>query len=149
MSMVKIFAGAVALAAVVIVAPPARAATPGTLVTGDNLPANLDPHQIFDVPMQLYSLNTYDNLYRYEGNPPELKPWLAESHTGSPDGRSWEFKLRAGAKFHAGSEIRAGGAVSSFRRVLALGKAPSGAFKPVRKPENVTAADKQTVRFVL
>ena len=39
--------------------------------------------------------------------------------------------------------------VYSFQRVLAIGKAPSGAFKPVLKPDNVTAPDKQTVRFVL
>jgi peptide/nickel transport system substrate-binding protein len=54
--------------------PQVRAATPGVLVTGDNLPANLDPHQIFDVTMQLYSLNAYDNLYLYEGTTRELKP---------------------------------------------------------------------------
>ncbi len=131
MSMFKMLAGAVALGAVAIAAPEARAAQPGTLVSGDNLPANLDPHQIFDVPMQLYSLNTYDNLYRYLGNPPELKPWLAESHTVTPDGKTWEFKLRQGAKFHDGSEITAEDVVYSFKRVLAIGKAPSGAFKPV------------------
>ena len=39
--------------------------------------------------------------------------------------------------------------VYSFRRVLAIGKAPSGAFMPVLKPDNVTAPDKHTVRFVL
>jgi peptide/nickel transport system substrate-binding protein len=149
MSMFKMLAGAVAIVAVAIAAPDARAAQPGTLVTGDNLPANLDPHQIFDVPMQLYSLNTYDNLYRYLGNPPELKPWLAESHTVTPDGKTWEFKLRQGAKFHDGSEITAEDVVYSFKRVLAIGKAPSGAFKPVLKPDNVTAVDKLTVRFVL
>src|SRR5436189_4806280 len=93
-----------AVVAVATVAPQARAAQPGFLVTGDNLPTNLDPHQIFDVPMQLYSLNTYDNLYRYEGNPPQLKPWLAESYTVSPDGLTYEFKLRRGAKFHDGRE---------------------------------------------
>ena len=71
MSMWRTLAGAAALAAAALLAPPANAATPGVLVTGDNLPANVDPHQIFDVPMQLYSLNTYDNLYRYQGNPPE------------------------------------------------------------------------------
>src|ERR1700719_1969104 len=111
------------LAGVVAVSPQLTAATPGVLVTGDNLPTNLDPHQIFDVPMQFYSLNAYDNLYRYEGNPPELKPWLALSHTVSEDGLTWEFKLRQGAKFHDGSEITAEDVVYSFRRVLALGKA--------------------------
>jgi peptide/nickel transport system substrate-binding protein len=138
-----------AMLAVVAAAPGARASQPGVLTTGDNLPANLDPHQIFDVPMQFYSLNAYDNLYRYEGNPPQLKPWLAESHVVSPDGLTYEFRLRPGAKFHDGSEITAEDVVYSFRRVLALGKAPAGAFKPVLKAENVTAPDKHSVRFVL
>ena len=74
MSTWRRIAGAAMITAVLAVAPQARAAQPGFLVTGDNLPTNLDPHQVFDVPMQLYSLNTYDNLYRYEGNPPQLKP---------------------------------------------------------------------------
>ena len=148
MSTWRRIAGAAMITAVLAVAPQARAAQPGFLVTGDNLPTNLDPHQIFDVPMQLYSLNTYDNLYRYEGNPPQLKPWLAESYTVSPDGLTYEFKLRRGAKFHDGGEITAEDVVYSFRRVLALGKAPAGAFKPVLKPDSVTAPDKNTVRFV-
>jgi peptide/nickel transport system substrate-binding protein len=149
MSIWKMFASAAAIAAIFVAAPPARAAQPGVLVTGDNLPTNLDPHQIFDVPMMLYSLNAYDNLYRYQGNPPELKPWLAQSHTVSEDGKTWEFKIRPDAKFHDGSEVTAEDVVYSFRRVLAIGKAPSGAFKPVLKPDNVTAPDKHTVRFVL
>src|SRR6266542_6463461 len=149
MSIWKTIAGAVLMGAIVLVAPQARAAQPGVLVTGDNLPTNLDPHQIFDVPMQLYSLNAYDNLYRCVGNPPHLRPWLAESRTVSPDGLTYEFKLRHGAKFHDGSEVTADDVVYSFRRMLALGKAPAGAFKPVLKPDNVTAPDKTTVRFVL
>jgi len=149
MSIWKTIAGAAAMAAILVTAPQARAAQPGVLVTGDNLPTNLDPHQIFDVPMMLYSLNAYDNLYRYQGNPPVLKPWLAQSHTVSQDGKTWEFKLRPDAKFHDGSEVTAEDVVYSFRRVLAIGKAPSGAFKPVLKPDNITAPDKHTVRFVL
>jgi peptide/nickel transport system substrate-binding protein len=149
MSIWKTIAGAAALAAIMVTVPQARAAQPRVLVTGDNLPTNLDPHQIFDVPMMLYSLNAYDNLYRYQGNPPVLKPWLAQSHTVSQDGKTWEFKLRPDAKFHDGSEVTAEDVVYSFRRVLAIGKAPSGAFKPVLKPDNITAPDKHTVRFVL
>src|SRR5687767_3832002 len=149
MSMWKRITSAAAVAGLLALGPQVNAAAPGVLVSGDNLPTNLDPHQIFDVPMQLYSLNTYDNLYRYQGNPPKLEPWLAQSHTVSTDGLTWEFKLRPGVKFHDGSEIAADDVVYSFKRVLALGKAPSGAFKPVLKPENVTAPDKSTVRFVL
>lgn len=126
-----------------------QAAEPDTLVSGDNLPQNLDPHQIFDVPMQGYALNTYDTLYRYEGNPPVMKPWLAVSHTTSKDGLTWEFKLRPDAKFHDGSTVTAADVVYSFHRVLGLGKAPAGAFLPVLKPEDVIAPDATTVRFTL
>src|SRR5581483_10674915 len=149
MSIWRRIGGAAALAALIAFAPQAAAGPPGVLVSGDNLPANVDPHQVFDVPMQLYSLNVYDNLYRYEGNPPKLEPWLAQSHTVSADGLTWEFKLRPGAKFHDGSEITADDVVYSFKRVLAIGKAPAGAFKPVLKPDNITAVDKSTVKFVL
>jgi peptide/nickel transport system substrate-binding protein len=120
-----------------------------SLVWGDTLPKSLDPHAVYDVPMQFYMLNTYDGLYRYVGNPPKLEPWLAKSHRVSADGLTWNFDLAEGAKFHDGSEITAEDVVYSFRRVLAMGKAPSGAFKPVLKPENVTATDKHSVQFVL
>ncbi len=67
-----------------------------TFVSGWGLPTNLDPHQVYDVPMQTMMLNAYDNLYRYQNDPPEIVPWLAESHTVSDDGLTWEFKLRPG-----------------------------------------------------
>jgi len=120
-----------------------------TLVWGDTLPGGLDPHAIYDVPMQFILLNVYDGLYRYVGNPPKLEPWLAESHTVSDDGLTWEFTLREGATFHDGSTVDAEDVVYSFQRLLALGKGPSGAFQPVLQAENVTAVDERTVRFVL
>jgi peptide/nickel transport system substrate-binding protein len=127
----------------------AQAAESNTFVTAFGLPMNLDPHQVFDVPMQTLMLNAYDNLYRYEGDPPKVVPWLAESYTVSPDGLTWDFKLRPGIKFHDGSEMTAADVVYSFQRMLALAMAPSAAFLPVLKPDNVTAPDKLTVRFVL
>lgn len=141
--------GALATGTALAAAMPADAAESNTFVTAFGLPMNLDPHQVFDVPMQAYMLNAYDTLYRYEGDPPKIVPWLAESHTFSPDGLNWEFKLRPGAKFHDGSEVTAEDVVYSFQRVLALKQAPAGAFLPILKPENVTAPDKLTVRFVL
>lgn len=119
------------------------------LVWGDTLPATLDPHAIFDVPSQFVLLNVYDGLYRYQGNPPELVPWLAESHTTSADGLTWEFTLREGMTFHDGSPLAAEDVVYSFRRLLAMNRAPAAAFAPVLKPENVTAVDARRVRFVL
>jgi peptide/nickel transport system substrate-binding protein len=122
-------------------------ADPNVLVSGDPIPASLDPHQLYDVTMQTYLLNTYDTLYRYEGNPPVLQPWLAVSSSVTPDGLTWQFQLRDGATFHDGSPVTVEDVVYSFRRVLTLGRAPSGALKPILKPENVTAPDAHTVQF--
>jgi peptide/nickel transport system substrate-binding protein len=118
------------------------------MVWGDALPKNLDPHDPYDVPAALVQLNVYDNLYRYQGNPPQLQPWLAESHTVTRDGRTWEFKLRKGVKFHDGSELSADDVVWSVKRIVGLNKAAAGPLKAA-KIDSVTAVDKHTVRFVL
>ena len=143
--LLTILAGAAVALAVGL---PAQSGTK-TMVWADGMPKNLDPHAVYDVPMQVYMLNVYDGLYRYSGNPPSLEPWLAEGHTVSDDGLTWQFTLRDGIKFHDGSAITADDVVYSFNRLLKIGKAPSGAFRPVLKPENVTAVDDRTVRFVL
>jgi peptide/nickel transport system substrate-binding protein len=137
---------ALALCLAVAVTAPAAAQSP--LVWGDNLPANLDPHVPYDVPSSFIQLNVYDNLYRYEGNPPQLKPWLAESYTASPDGRTWEFKLRKGVAFANGDELTAEDVVWSFKRLMGINKAAAGPFKPAGV-QGVTAPDKHTVRFAL
>jgi len=128
----------------------APAATPKTdLVWGSNLPRALDPHVVYDVPMQFFMLNTYDTLYRYEGNPPRIQPWLAESHTVSADGLTWTFKLKDGVVFHDGRKLTAADVAYSFRRVLTLKLGPASAFSAYLKPEGVTAPDARTVKFVL
>ena len=142
-------AGVLSLASLLAANVRAQATPAGTLVRSDGQPQNLDPHQIFDVPMAGYALNVYDTLYRYEDNPPKMVPWLAESHTVSPDGLVWDFKLREGVKFHDGSELTAEDVVYSFRRALGLGKAPASAFLPILKPDHVTAASKYVVHFEL
>ena len=82
----------------------------------------MDPHAAFDVGRVAVRLNLYDGLYRWQDNPPVLNPWLAESHTISPDGLTYTFKLRRGAKFHDGAEITADDVVYSMERILALKK---------------------------
>lgn len=118
-----------------------------TILWGDNLPSGLDPHAVYDRPMQFILLNVYDGLYRYSGT--DLAPWLAESHTVSDDGLTWTFKLRPGIKFHDGSTLTSADVVFSFQRLLALAKGPSGAFRAVLKSENIDAIDPLTVRFKL
>src|SRR3954454_15334827 len=141
--------GAMAGAAVLARGIRASAANSDVLVPGWDLPANIDSHQVLDVPAENVAFNLYDNLYRYEDNPPKIEPWLADSHTVSPDGLIWEFKLRSGAKFHDGSPVTAANVVFSFQRVLKIGKAPAAPFLPVLKQAGVTAVDPQTVRIRL
>lgn len=64
-------------AAVLTAGTAAMARSSDGLVWGDTLPAGLDPHVVYDVPMQMFMLNAYDGLYHHVGNPSEGEPWLA------------------------------------------------------------------------
>jgi len=141
--------GALAAAALAFKAQRAIASDPTVFVTGMDLPATLDPAQTLDVQATQWALNAYDNLYRYEGNPAQLGPWLATGHTVSSDGLVWDFKLRPGVKFHDGSEMTAADVVYTVQRLLAIGKAPAAPFLPILKAESVSAPDTYTVRFTL
>ena len=138
----------VALGLLAGLAGPSQAGAQSVMVWGDNLPANVDPHALYDVPSSFIQLNVYDNLYRYEGNPPVLKPWLADGYTASKDGKTWEFKLRKGVAFANGDPLVAEDVVYSYKRVMAMNKAAAGPFKAA-KIAAVTAPDAGTVRFVL
>ncbi|WP_226580363.1 ABC transporter substrate-binding protein [Acuticoccus sediminis] len=142
----------VALAATLMAVLPAGAQAqdkPSEIVWGDTLPKGLDPHVVYDVPMQFILLNNYDGLFRYVGNPPELQPWLAEGYEVSDDALTWTITLKPDVTFHDGSALTADDVVYSFKRLLEMGQGPSGAFKPVLKPDNVTKVDDLTVQFVL
>ncbi len=110
---------------------------------------SVDPHVKYDVPGYLPFLNMYDNLLRYQGNPPKIVPWLAEKHGVSADGMTWTFYLRKGAKFHDGTELKADAVRYSVERLLSMGKGPASAFLPIISKEDVTAKDDYTVVFKL
>ena len=110
---------------------------------------NLDPHVVFDVGRAASRINFYDGLLRWVDNPPKLIPWLTESYTSSPDGKSWTFKLRQGVKFHDGSEMTADDVVYSIERMLATKKGASSLFLPIIDPGSTKAPDKYTIVFTL
>lgn len=148
MKKISRWTAAALLMTTVAFSPPASAQQP--LIWGDTpLLASLDPHSMSDVPMQFVLLNLYDALYRYKGNPPELVPWLAESHEVSEDGLTWTFRLRQGVKFHDGADLTAEDVVYSFQRVLGLGRGPAAAFLSILEADSITATDDHTVTFVL
>jgi peptide/nickel transport system substrate-binding protein len=94
----------------------------------------VDPHAAFDVGRVAVRLNIYDGLMRWQKNPAVLEPWVAESHTISPDGLTYTFKMRKGVKFHDGSEVKAQDVVYSLERILAVGKGAASLFKTMVGP---------------
>lgn len=110
---------------------------------------SLDPHVIFDVGRVASRINLYDGLLRWEDNPPQLEPWLAESYEVSDDGLTYTFTLRQGAKFHDGSPIEASDVVYSIERILALKKGAYSLFDSVIKTGSTIATDTHTVEFHL
>jgi len=110
----------------------------------------LDPHVKYDGNAYFFNLNMYDNLLRYQGNPPEIGPWLAERYDVTEGGRTWTFHLRRGVQFHDGSEVNAEAVRFSFERLLTLGKGPSAVFKRMGLTrEQVRAVDTHTVEIQL
>lgn len=108
-----------------------------------------DPHVKYAVSAYPVSLNLYDNLLRFQGNPPRVVPWLAESYEVSPDGLTWTFRLRRGVQFHDGGELTAESVVYSMDRMLSMNKDPAGVFKPAIKPGATRARDRYTVEMRL
>jgi ABC-type transport system substrate-binding protein len=74
----------------------------------------------------------------------DMAPCLAESWRESPDGLTYEFKLRQGVRFHSGDPVTAEDVRFSFQRYR--GVSAKLLHDRVRQVEVV---DPQTVRFVL
>ena len=85
----------------------------------------LDPSVKYDASTRTFFQGLYDALVKYEGNPPEVKPWLAESWTVSDDGTVYTFNLAKKAAFSNGDPVTAEAVKWSYERTLKLGKGPS------------------------
>ena len=91
----------------------------------------------------------YDALVKYEGNPAEIKPWLAERWETSEDGKTWTFHLAGNAKFHNGDPVDAEAIRYSFERGLKLNKGVAWMLKDFLTPANIEVVDARTIRFKL
>jgi peptide/nickel transport system substrate-binding protein len=98
------------------------------------------PPQITPFGM-LYAI--HDALLRpYPGT--KMGPSLAESYRESPDGRTYEFKLRRGLKFHNGDPVTTEDVKFSFERYKG-----AGAKEFQARVQQVEIVDPLTVRFHL
>ena len=83
-----------------------------------------DPIQSFSTEA-FYMTNIYEPLLwkNADGVSPEYAPALATSWTSSKDGKTWTFKLRAGATFHDGSAVTSAAVKSSLETSKKIGGA--------------------------
>src|SRR3954471_24194444 len=107
----------------------AQAATPkDTLVMAFAIDEiiSLDPADIYEFSSSEYMANAYDRLVMI--NPQktsELKFAAAESYTVSDDGKTYQFKIRPGIKFHSGNALTAEDAAFSLIRFVKINGNPA------------------------
>ncbi|MFN4142356.1 peptide ABC transporter substrate-binding protein [Aestuariivirga sp.] len=107
-------------------------------------PESLDPHKTSTV----YEANILRDLFMglmIHNAKAELEPGAAESHTVSPDGKVYSFKLRQGALWSDGSPVTAKDFVFSWRRLVDPATAAEYAYMlaPVVNAEAVTKGEKK------
>lgn len=109
---------AAALAAAAVLASPLPAARAQVLqLAVDGSPAGLDPHIITAFnSFAVVNGTIYEGLTAIDKDL-RVVPALAQSWTVSPDGKSYTFRLVAGATFHDGKPMSAEDVVASLNRV--------------------------------
>lgn len=118
-----------ALAVTTAFVAPALAATPAdTLVIAQNIDdiVSIDPAEAYEFSSGEYVTQTYDRLVQYDADDVKtLAPGLAASWVADDAAKTITFTLRDGVKFTSGNPLTGEDVVYSFRRVIALNKAPA------------------------
>jgi peptide/nickel transport system substrate-binding protein len=107
-------------------------------------PASIDPHYYTLTPSIMLSHHMFEALVKRDPNS-RVEPSLAESWK-LVDETTWEFKLRAGVKFHDGSDFTAEDVVFSLKRVPTV-QSPSSFSVYTRAITGVEVVDPLTIRF--
>jgi peptide/nickel transport system substrate-binding protein len=110
---------------------------------------NLDPHVKTDWSTRTIQQSVYDGLLKYEGNPPKLVPWLAESYAVSKDGMTYTFKIDKRAKFQTGEPVTAYDVKFSFQRIMDLKLGPAVLFMDIVDRESLQVPDIHTFQVSL
>jgi len=127
----------VAIAFALVGAQAALAATLRLGVTADAL--STDPIASSDNPSIWTQLLLYDQLVRPSRDGTKLEPGVAESWRVSPDGKEYEFKLRANAKFSNGDPVTAQDVEYSLRRAAGEKSQWGRFFRPITEYRVVDA----------
>jgi peptide/nickel transport system substrate-binding protein len=131
-------------------AGPAPSRVPGNvLVIGQIISDSnsLDPAQAFEFGSVWADAQVYDTLVDFSRDFTRAVPRLATSWTVSPDGKTYPFRLRSGAKFHSGATVDARAVEFSIRRVFRLNLTPAFIVTDfIKNPTDVVAVGNDQVR---
>jgi peptide/nickel transport system substrate-binding protein len=108
-------------------------------------PESIDPHFTATGTHSEALKHVFDTL-THSGDRLQIEPGLAESWR-VVNATTWEFKLRAGVKFHDGSDMTAEDVASSIRRMQTLsGPNPTRIY--VRRVQEIRIVDPLTIQIV-
>ncbi|WP_270935358.1 ABC transporter substrate-binding protein [Falsiroseomonas oryzae] len=108
-------------------------------------PTSLDPHFYNASPNISLTMHLFDRLVEQDAQA-RIQPSLAESWRALSD-TVWEFKLRAGVKWHDGRDFTADDVAFTIERVPNVQNSPGSFAGFVRAIQRVEIVDPLTIRF--
>jgi peptide/nickel transport system substrate-binding protein len=108
-------------------------------------PTSLDPHFYNASPNNSLTMHLFDRLVEQDARA-RIQPALAESWRALSD-TLWEFKLRAGVKWHDGRDFTADDVAFTIERAPNVPNSPGGFGGFVRAIQRVEVVDPLTIRF--
>ncbi|HLY24618.1 MAG TPA: ABC transporter substrate-binding protein [bacterium] len=119
----------------------------GTLVVGlDSQPVTLDPHASgAAISYLIAGLQTTESLV-YQQPDGRLVPWLAESYTVSPDGKTFTFVLRNDVTFTDGAPLNAEAVKWNLDRIVNPAFKAGGALNALVGYTGTTVVNDRTAR---
>jgi peptide/nickel transport system substrate-binding protein len=135
-----------AIAAAVAVVDVARAAEGDELVIGMSTPlTTLDPTFHNQTQNNSNNKHVFETLVTQD-EAQKTQPGLAESWKVVDD-TTWEFKLRAGVKWHDGTDFTANDVIATLKRIPIVPNSPGSYVMYIRTIVEATAPDPLTLRL--
>jgi peptide/nickel transport system substrate-binding protein len=136
-----------ALGALVLATAPAHAESHLIVANGIDISSG-DAQRIAGGGERIFFSQTFEGLYGHD-NAGKVTPELALSHTVTPDGKVYVFKLRPGVTWHNGDPFTAADVVFSWKRGIDPKTFNPGAGVILANMASVEAVDDLTVRITL
>src|SRR6186713_2418018 len=142
-SLIQRFAAALTVAVAALLALPASGQELKIAVAADV--TSIDPHFFNLFPNNNIAEHIFDKLVQMDADS-RMIPGIATSWK-TIDDRTWEFKLRKGAKFTDGSELTADDVVFSINRVPNVPNSPGPFTAYTKAIQNIEVVDPYTLRI--